>query len=1114
MDSRPCIHCGNEHDSRTRFCPRTGKALDAGGMPTRASGSGRSTRLMFLPTDLPLPGGKPRPKSPTPFSTMAPASEPVEPPAAGSKTASASGFIETPADFNATLAYGVAPLAAAAARPRPPEPSRTSTPTSVFLPVHAKTIVPAPSAEKNPARSSSGEPRPFRSPLSADDLAFAPTAELPVLRLDASGNAVPPVTVAVAVAVAAPDAATPAPPSRHDAVNAVDDMATVAQPILTGWDEPAASALAASGEGAQTTAVESVVPAVRPSILGPGAYDTASDADSLPAINEPIGGDEAIGEGIAGDEPWVPSPALSEPEGTANETDADAPEASTASAKPKGRAKPRGKRSRAEVARPETETETDRGASDASGLAGNTEITGAPGDLPLAPSAPAPAHPASISMFEALAGKTEIVVAAPVAERQAVTSVSVDEESAAAAADTTPPASSTDDEIPAPGSQEVASAAESEVSDVAAEPRNLASFHGETAANPLPIATRTEVDHEAAAKAERADGEARALDAQTIDRLARLSERDDGTTAERAALAFLLGFGGDAKSGSELADSDRAVAGSAPAGAGGDPDAGGLAAHARSLTEVASAGTFRSEGREISDAGETSGTSEVSSGRSAEGASAEGASTAIAGGSASTPAAGVPSDPLPETSSQRATAAGVLTDYHPVITSSRSLPGTMTDAHPIIESERSVILEGFTDAHPIIASERAMPDPANQVPLDSTSLGLGSQSFLSARATPASPAPARQPLEERPASIVNAITLPQARLTPRAAARIAEAPFDRPRATPQSFVGGPVVGPPVGHVPTPVGSPASRLPTPIAASPVGFSAFSSSSAPELPAHGDSGATRARPRSAPSWAQPANADDLRRRSAGFVAFDGPLTFKRLLVKTARFYAANLLPLLAITALVLGPACLLTSAMMAAVNAKGTAQLGVKYFLVFMTHLLVMGLAWPLTSGVVSRAVLIRLQGGRIHPLQQWTAALLRALPLASALVPASIMIALGFHLFFVPGLVAALLLAVAPTVVFMEGKEGFAALVRSTNLINEVLRRAVGGLALFLVLALLVYKLVGLLPGESTLELLLWDVAFVALAPLPMIALTLLYLDHRLHAEGLDEDRLRIELEAS
>jgi hypothetical protein len=255
--------------------------------------------------------------------------------------------------------------------------------------------------------------------------------------------------------------------------------------------------------------------------------------------------------------------------------------------------------------------------------------------------------------------------------------------------------------------------------------------------------------------------------------------------------------------------------------------------------------------------------------------------------------------------------------------------------------------------------------------------------------------------------------------------------------------------------------------------------------------------------------------MRRPSAAFTAFEGPrMDFAGLVRKTALFAWSNKVPLLIMAGILLGPVSLLTSGIMAGLGRSGALAFGgVAMLLGFLVFLLMMGLAWPVTSGAISLSVIHRLQGGKIEPLREYGFCLKRLLPLASAVLPASLLIAIGYFLFVIPGLVASLLFALVPTVVLLEGKTGLEALKRSAELMKGMLGRALGVMAVYVVLYLLVRKLVTTgIPGDGFLDLFAGDIAMILMAPLPMIALTLLYLEHRRDEEGLTPEALQNELD--
>ena len=268
------------------------------------------------------------------------------------------------------------------------------------------------------------------------------------------------------------------------------------------------------------------------------------------------------------------------------------------------------------------------------------------------------------------------------------------------------------------------------------------------------------------------------------------------------------------------------------------------------------------------------------------------------------------------------------------------------------------------------------------------------------------------------------------------------------------------------------------------------------------------------KSIPSWAVSPDFADPGRPSAVFDSVGSGLGFVELVQQTALFYGRNVVPLLIMTAIVLGPISILTSALVAALGGGNTTVPGAATMVLgFVVSLLVMGTAWPLTMGTLTLAVLDRLHGGKIDPRRHWNFTASRVMPLVTAIVPVAFITAIGYLLFVIPGLIASLVLALVPTVVLIEGRQGADALKRSVALMKEILAPALGAMLIFVVLSLLLRKLVTTaIPGHGFFDLLASDLTFIALAPLPMIALTLLYLDLRRSQEGLTAEAFRHDLD--
>ncbi|HEY0709246.1 MAG TPA: hypothetical protein VGG33_20720, partial [Polyangia bacterium] len=160
------------------------------------------------------------------------------------------------------------------------------------------------------------------------------------------------------------------------------------------------------------------------------------------------------------------------------------------------------------------------------------------------------------------------------------------------------------------------------------------------------------------------------------------------------------------------------------------------------------------------------------------------------------------------------------------------------------------------------------------------------------------------------------------------------------------------------------------------------------------------------------------------------------FGALLRRAFAIYADALKPLLILTAAILGPPTLvavgLTAAFVAVVPNAGLLALN------FVLTFLVLGAAWPLCTAAVAITVISYWKGQPYPPRAIGDLLRRQARPLALALLPVGVAIALGYLLFVIPGILAQVFFALVPTVVLLEGHQGGAALKRSATLIRDML----------------------------------------------------------------------------
>jgi hypothetical protein len=132
-----------------------------------------------------------------------------------------------------------------------------------------------------------------------------------------------------------------------------------------------------------------------------------------------------------------------------------------------------------------------------------------------------------------------------------------------------------------------------------------------------------------------------------------------------------------------------------------------------------------------------------------------------------------------------------------------------------------------------------------------------------------------------------------------------------------------------------------------------------------------------------------------------------------------------------------------------------------------------------------------------------------------LIPAAVLVAFGFVLFIIPGIVLGLLFAFVAPVVLIEGLRGRAALQRSAELVKSDWLRVALMIVVLAVLRWAAVALASLFIPSSALFVasLVGDLVTMVVMPLPILGTVLLYFDIRRRREGFTDDRLRADLEA-
>lgn len=185
---------------------------------------------------------------------------------------------------------------------------------------------------------------------------------------------------------------------------------------------------------------------------------------------------------------------------------------------------------------------------------------------------------------------------------------------------------------------------------------------------------------------------------------------------------------------------------------------------------------------------------------------------------------------------------------------------------------------------------------------------------------------------------------------------------------------------------------------------------------------------------------------------------------------------------------------------------------RILMALVSGLLIFGIAGPLAYAAGALAATHQLSGAEPPTLAElWPALMRRGQLLLVSLLAVAAIVAVGYTIFVLPGLVASVLLVFVPHVVLFEKRGGKAALLRSLDLVKRDAVRVCVVLLASMVASGIVYRLADLvIPdwGRPLLfvQALLGNVLFVAVMPIFTGALGRLYIDQR-QREGVTADEL-------
>jgi hypothetical protein len=199
------------------------------------------------------------------------------------------------------------------------------------------------------------------------------------------------------------------------------------------------------------------------------------------------------------------------------------------------------------------------------------------------------------------------------------------------------------------------------------------------------------------------------------------------------------------------------------------------------------------------------------------------------------------------------------------------------------------------------------------------------------------------------------------------------------------------------------------------------------------------------------------------------------------------------------------------------ATGTATKGVSLLAGFAAMLLALLVALPLIAlasllaqAALTAVVAARVAGGDMTSQQAWGVVMKNAGPLLFTLALVVIGVAVGIVCFVVPGILFCLFAAFTVPVVLLEKKSGTDAIKRSFELVRADWMRVVLVLIAFALLRW-VAAFVGALLVPSRfifLHMLLGDLVSIAVLPIPIIGIVLLYLDILKTGQHVSDEELR------
>jgi hypothetical protein len=232
-----------------------------------------------------------------------------------------------------------------------------------------------------------------------------------------------------------------------------------------------------------------------------------------------------------------------------------------------------------------------------------------------------------------------------------------------------------------------------------------------------------------------------------------------------------------------------------------------------------------------------------------------------------------------------------------------------------------------------------------------------------------------------------------------------------------------------------------------------------------------------------------------------------------------YRANASKLLLIVAIVVVPLSLLSAIIAGVVFEPNvdvtTGELG-RNFGEYLVSFAILGLIAVLISAMLQaatvRAAAQAMIGDPVDVEQSYRYGFRRLLSVLLISVLVGLIVAAGFVLLFVPGVIFLTFLSVSIPALIVEGRRGTDALGRSWGLVHGVFWHALGVIVLALLIVGVVSGIIGAIGGTAwAVRWIFTAIAQIVTAPYAALVSVLLYLDLRARKEALSAATLRQEL---